>query len=161
MSKRLYSKATSATNPGSYNEEIHPEKVFRMRLLGLTHIEIADLFGIGGAMLSRWLDMYPVFKMAYDAGAKEADAQVTKSLFQRAIGYSHKETKVFLYKGEIVKENITKHYPPETAAAIFWLKNRTKDNENPWSDLTKHEITGLKEGAIQLEDLTKTDLSNF
>ncbi|EFB1429709.1 terminase, partial [Escherichia coli] len=41
-----------------------------------------------------------------------------------------------------------KYYPPDTTAAIFWLKNRQKDK---WRDKVDHELTGKDGGAIQIE----------
>ena len=35
---------------------------------------------------------------------------------------------MFCYEGQVIVEPTIKHYPPDTTAAIFWLKNR-KPNE--------------------------------
>ena len=38
--------------------------------------------------------------------------------------------------------------PPDTTAAIFWLKNRRKEQ---WQDSSSREITGANGGAIKSE----------
>jgi hypothetical protein len=59
------------------------------------------------------------------------------SLYQRACGYTHKEEKVFCNQGEITTHVVDKHYPPETTACVFWLKNRKPDD---WRDLRNVNI---------------------
>ncbi|MCO6427132.1 hypothetical protein [Nitrosomonas communis] len=64
-------------------------------------------------------------------GKLEADSKVAESLYKRATGYSHPDTHVSNYQGEITLTEITKHYPPDTAAAFIWLKNR---QPSKWKD---------------------------
>ena len=61
----------------------------------------------------------------------EADAQVEQSLYRRATGYSHKSEKIFNFQGEIIRAQTVEHYPPDTTAMIYWLKNRQPDK---WRD---------------------------
>lgn len=68
-------------------------------------------------------------------------------LYQRATGFSHPEEKVFLYYGKPKVVPTTRHYPPDTTTAIFWLKNRDKEN---WRD--KHDI------AIDFDSLSDEQL---
>jgi hypothetical protein len=56
---------------------------------------------------------------------------VASKLFHRAIGYEHPEDKIFNNNGEEMVVPTIKHYPPDTTAAIFWLKNRQPDK---WRD---------------------------
>jgi hypothetical protein len=58
---------------------------------------------------------------------------VEASLYRRAIGYTVSEEKMFYNSkgGYVHKEESVKHYPPDTTAAIFWLKNR---NPKMWRD---------------------------
>jgi hypothetical protein len=46
------------------------------------------------------------------------------------------------------------HAPPDTTAAIFWLKNRRREE---WRDVSSHEQTGPNGGPI----LHATDLSTL
>jgi len=50
--------------------------------------------------------------------------------------------------GEIVQTPIRKYYPPDTTAAIFWLKNRRKET---WRDKTESVITNKYEGLSEQE----------
>ena len=59
-------------------------------------------------------------------GRDVADAAVVQKLFSRAIGYTYETKKVFLYRGEAVKVDHTVHYPPDTQACMFWLRNRRR-----------------------------------
>ncbi|MGE4267163.1 MAG: helix-turn-helix domain-containing protein [Deferribacterales bacterium] len=98
---------------------------------GFTDVEIAQAFDITEQTLYNYKKQYPeIFEKEKDWKA-EADAAVERSLFERAKGFSAKETKVFVYKGDIITEDVTTNYPPDTTACIFWLKNRKKDE---WRD---------------------------
>lgn len=67
---------------------------------------------------------------------------VSKRLYSRALGYSHKATKIFLRAGdsEPTLVEYTEHYPPDTTACIFWLKNR---QPRKWRDRQEieHDIS--------------------
>jgi len=99
----------------------------RLALLGKTDPEIAALLGVSKATLNTWKKQHPGFLDALNSGRAPADGRVAASLFQRAIGYSHDEEKVFLDRnGAVVRVTVKKHYPPDTFAAIAWLNNRQR-----------------------------------
>lgn len=68
------------------------------------------------------------------------------------MGYSHPETHVSNYMGDITKTELIKHYPSDTVAAFIWLKNRQPEK---WRD--KIEIgVNLKldrETLVQIEQV--------
>ncbi|MDI1277288.1 hypothetical protein [Methylobacter sp.] len=66
----------------------------------------------------------PEFATALNQGKTFADAKVAESLFKRATGYSHPETKINCHDGEIIQTEVIKHYPPDPVSGIFWLRNR-------------------------------------
>lgn len=99
----------------------------RLALLGKTDAEIAHILGVSRSTLNKWKASHPDFADALTRGRDDADGRVAASLFQRALGYSHREEKLFLDRnGNVVRAETTKHYPPDTVAAIFWLKNRQR-----------------------------------
>ena len=66
------------------------------------------------------------FRAALKVGKEAADQRVERSLYQRAVGYSYDAVKIFMPAGakKPVYAPYVEHVPPDTTAAIFWLKNR-------------------------------------
>ena len=121
-------------HPGGRPTKYKPEYVdqaFKLCLLGSTDEEMADFFEISVATLYNWKNEYPEFLEATKNGKEKADANVANRLYNRAMGYSHEEDKIFQYEGMPVIVPTEKHYPPDTTAAIFWLKNR---QPSKWRD---------------------------
>lgn len=108
---------------------------------GFTDKDLAKMFGVDERTINRWKDDYPEFCQSLQRGKEIADDAVEKSLFQRATGYSHPDVHVSTYEGGVTITPIIKHYPPDTAAAFIWLKNR---RPKAWRDRqeVKHEGLG-------------------
>lgn len=98
---------------------------------GFTDKEIAELLGCNQSTLYRWKAEHEEFAQALKVGKCKADDRVELSLYHRALGYSHPEVDIRVVEGQIVQTPLIKHYPPDTTAAIFWLKNRRKEE---WRD---------------------------
>ena len=126
--------------PPIYKPEF-AQQAYRLCLLSATDANLAEFFGVTEMTVNRWKVAHPAFRQALRAGKVEADANVAESLYKRAIGYSHPETHVTNYQGQITVTNLVKHYPPDTLAAIYWLKNR---QPGKWRDRVevKSEVTG-------------------
>lgn len=121
---------------------------FQFALLGATNEDLADALNITTCTLHNWKQNHPTFFSAIKKGKEEADARVAASMYHKALGYEHPEDKVFLHKGEPVVVPTTKHHPPDTTAAIFWLQNR---QPHLWRDRRNLELTGRDGGPIELE----------
>lgn len=106
--------------------------------LGATDKELADFFDIAESTLNLWKTEHPKFMESIKKGKEQADAEVAEKLFKRATGYSHPDVDIKVVNDEIVTTRLTKHYPPDTAAAIFWLKNRQKKK---WRDKIEQGFT--------------------
>lgn len=111
------------------------EQAVKLCKIGATDMEVADFFHIDVRTLYRWKNESPKFCQALKAGKAAADERVERSLFARALGYEHDEVDIRMFEGRIIQTPIRKIYPPDTTAAIFWLKNRKPDQ---WRD--KQEI---------------------
>ncbi len=114
--------------PSSYKEE-YAELAYKFCLLGATDTRLADLFEVSIATIHEWKQSFPEFLSAIKKGREWADANVASSLYHRALGYSHEEEDIRTLSigggmSEIVKTPTVKHYPPDTAAASLWLRNR-------------------------------------
>lgn len=129
-----------------------PAIVHQLALLGATEEEIAAAFGVSRRTITTWEQKHPKFKQAILDGRLVADAQVGQRLFQRAIGYAHPEDKLFCPSGskaidDVIVVPTTRHYPPDTTAAIFWLKNR---RPREWRDKQQLEHSGPDGGPISV-----------
>jgi hypothetical protein len=109
-------------------------------LLGATDKNIADALGVCETTINGWKNKHVEFSEALKEGKAETDAKVEHSLYERAMGYSCPEEKVFCIQGEVITHQSRKHYPPETTACIFWLKNRRADE---WRDQRNVDINIL------------------
>jgi hypothetical protein len=114
----------------------------RMAYLGATDQDLAIAFNTSISAIWRWKALHPDFRQALKLGKKEADEQVERSLYERARGYSYDSVKIFLPYGSTtpVYAPFVEHVPPDTTAAIFWLKNRDPAR---WRDAWQLEhVTG-------------------
>jgi len=116
--------------PTDYKLE-YCQLVYNYCLLGATDKELAEYLEISEATLNNWKIEHPEFIESIRAGKEDADARVAKSLHKRATGYDQKVDKVMQYQGEAVVVPTVEHIPPDTTAAMFWLKNRQSKN---WRD---------------------------
>jgi len=134
--------------PSKYRPEFvtQAEKLCK---LGATDLEVADFFGINVATLYRWKGEHDEFCEALKSGKEASDNRVERSLFSRATGYEHDEVDIRVVKDRIVKTPIRKFYPPDTTAAIFWLKNR-KPAE--WRDKQELEHSGAVTLTLSEDD---------
>jgi hypothetical protein len=104
--------------------------------LGATDNELAEFFKTTARTINRWKVEYIEFSNALRVGKHEADERVTRSLFQRAVGYVVPETHVSVHQGKVLKTELMKHFPPDTTACIFWLKNRRPEE---WREKFEHD----------------------
>jgi hypothetical protein len=136
-----------AGRPTLYKPE-YVEQVYKLCLLGATDMEIADFFNVTEQTVNNWKESFPDFFESMKKGKLEADAVIAQKLFHRAAGYEHPEDQIFQFQGQPVIVPTTKHYPPDTTAAIFWLKNRQPDK---WRDRQEIE-TNINVAIESAED---------
>jgi len=115
--------ANKGGRPSKYKDEF-VGKAIKLVRLGAGDREIADFFQVSESTVALWKLKHFEFSDALKRTKEEVDAQVEKSLFRRAMGYSHKSEKVFQFQGQIIRAKTIEHYPPDTTSMIFWLKNR-------------------------------------
>lgn len=131
--------------PSKYRPE-YPEQAAKLCMLGATDAQLADFFAVAVATINLWKVQHPEFSESIKVPKEQADQRVEQSLYRRAMGYEHDETDIRVVGTKLVKTPTRKHYPPDTTAAIFWLKNRDPKN---WRDRIEH--TGADGGALVVE----------
>lgn len=112
--------------------------------LGAIVPEIAEALEVAESTVKLWAVKHPEVREAMTLGREEADERVVGALYHRALGYSHEEDDIRAVNGEIVITPTVKHYPPDSTAMIFWLKNRMPDK---WRNAPENN---LDEAAIPL-----------
>jgi hypothetical protein len=121
----------------------YAEQARKLCLLGATDAELADFFGVQESTINNWKLDHPEFLESVKEGKELADANVADRLYQRATGYEHDAVKILtVSQGEnqgaaVEQVPYVERYPPDTAAAIFWLKNRQKGK---WRDRIDHQV---------------------
>ena len=103
---------------------------------GAIEEEIARDLGVSPRTFANWKNSFPEFLQALKTAKEASDDRVERSLYHRANGYSHPAVKFMTVSDErgthIEELHYTEYYPPDTTAAIFWLKNRRPDR---WRDV--------------------------
>ena len=128
-----------AGRPSKYNETLL-EQARKLSLLGLTDEQMADVCDVSLSAWYKWKNEHPEFMEAIKDGKAEADAQVVKSLYRRAIGYTTRKTQIVTYQGAITdRAEYDEEVNPDTTACIFWLKNRQPEL---WRDRHQLEHSG-------------------
>lgn len=145
--------------PGGRPSGLTPQvatKIVELADKGKTLYEIADIIGVTSRTISRWQDENPELYQAIKEARQNADSVVEAALFHRAQGLSLPETKVFYDSktGQIIKEEIRKYIPPDTAAAFIWLKNRRPKEWRDRLDINSQELT--PEAKENILDQTST-----
>lgn len=137
--------------PSLYRRE-HNRQAYHLALLGATDIDLARAFGVDERTINRWKRDQKGFCQSLKRGKDQADARVAHSLFRRARGYSHKAVKILTVAdgidqgSHVEKVDYIERYPPDTTAAIFWLKNR---RPREWRD--RHEMA--HSGGVTLDQI--------
>jgi len=134
--------------PTKYKEE-YVDLAYKFCLLGADDKDLAKMFGVQESTINNWKKEHPEFMESIKRGKEIADATIAQKLYHRAKGYEHKDTQFATFQGQITDQvEYIKHYPPDTTAAIFWLKNR---QPKKWRDRQEHEITGEDGGPLRVD----------
>jgi len=109
------------------------DQAYHLARLGATDVDLGKAFKVTVSTVRLWKKNHPAFSVALKRGKDDHDTEIIEgSLRSRATGYDCIETKVFNDKGNgIITKDVTKHYPPDVTAIIFWLQNRQPER---WRD---------------------------
>lgn len=141
--------------PSAYREEFALQAEKLCRLMGATDQALAKYFEISVATLNTWKKKHPEFLEALKRGKDPADAEVANALYRRALGFAHPAVRVFgnPRSGDKLVVNYIEHYPPDTTACIFWLKNRQPER---WRERQDH-----RQLPIPLDQMSEEQLGRI
>jgi len=128
--------------PTRYSKAV-PAQAEKLCALGATDDDLAGFFDVTVKTINNWKNKHPEFLHSVKTAKADLDQKVEMSLFERAMGYTHPEEKVFCSDGQITTHDTTKHYPPDPTSMIFWLKNRQPEK---WRE--KQEVVNTGEITI-------------
>lgn len=128
-----------------YDPLEHPALARRVMGEGKTLGELAVIMEVDRSTMDEWRERHPEFSGMVKLGQMEASDKVERALFERAVGFRHPTVKPMVVSGgqgmgsSIEMVNLTEQYPPDTAAALAWLKNKRPAE---WKDKQHVEHSG-------------------
>ncbi len=160
-------------------KQIDIERAALLAQEGLKDEEIIRQLGISRSTFYRNKRTDPSFAEALKQGRDCSDTAVERALFRKATGYVQKiqkpvKLKEILYENgkkvsetehlELVEEE--QYFPPDTASAQFWLKNRCpkqwnkqeKEEPNPLEHLAPEQaLSVLRRAVSELPSVLKEE----
>jgi hypothetical protein len=149
-----------------YDDDEFPRAARQLCRLGATDADLADWFAVDINTIKNWSCFFARFGAALRVGKGEADDRVERSLWMRAVGYTHDAVKIFLIDettatirdGAVVEQVTVKkplvvpyreHVPPEVTACRLWLINRKPED---WRDTQERKFTGSVSVTVSREE---------
>jgi len=130
------------------------EQTYRLALLGQTNRQIAEFFGLSISTIERWSTNHEAFRRALMRGRAEADMNVARSVYRRALGYTYVETTDYYGRdrdtGEmqlVRREETRKLQAPDVYAGLRWLALRRRE---VWSDSLKASVDVTYRGEVDV-----------
>lgn len=137
---------SNAGRKSKYQEYVQPylKRVEHLCRMGATEQEICQKLGVSVARFGEYKKEFQELRESLKKGRSDADDTVEAALFRRATGYTTEEVKTNTYvdnnnNQRQFRVSVTKEIPPDTTAAIFWLKNRRPEK---WRDRQELGIGG-------------------
>jgi hypothetical protein len=130
-------KKNRGGRPTDYKPE-YADLAYKFSLLGSSDKQMASFFGVCEKTFNTWKQNHPKFLQSMQDGKEKADGEVADRLYQRAKGYFHPEVELHVIDGKVHQTNLIKHYPPDTAAASLWLRNRQPEK---WRDKPEFSLS--------------------
>ena len=134
---------------------------------GMCEKDIACRLGISDRTLRNYKQEYSSVFSALETGKTKVHSDVEVALLKRALGYEIEEeqavkVKEIYYDGEgrkCEKEHVEvvkvlRKYPPDVAAAKFWLNNRKKEywKDNPHKVKNDRELLELRKKELEAKE---------
>lgn len=141
---------------GRYNED-RPRQAYQLTLLGCDEKEMAKVIGVERRTIVEWMKKHEDFRQAIEEAGTLAQAQVSASLYKRAVGFWYTAQKVVSYKGETEVVEYREYVPPDPWSAHKILSARRPQD---WSTTQRIETTqtNININKLDMSDITTEEL---
>lgn len=143
--------------PTKYRDEYAEQAYRQCFVYNATDDKLAQYFDVDVSTINNWKKAHPEFLESIKKGKDETNYDVTKSLYQRAVGFEFTEVRTEGIadpnnSAKIIGTKVTKtvkHIAPDVTAQIYWTKNRMPD---AWGDKKVIEHENLPDVNIYLPE---------
>ena len=142
--------------PGTEVNEELLDKLSAYAAQDIANVQIAKLMDLSTTTFYKLMRESPEFKNAYNKGIDDRKYELEKALFRRATGFDAQEIKTEKdAEGKVTRTTIVdKSYVPDTAAAIFALKNVYSDKYKEKIETTTNVNINIQQiGNMSNEEL--------
>ena len=143
--------------PTKYDPDRHIEIASDLGFLGATNEMIAAALEIQTSTFYEWMKKYPELSEAVNASKIRADGKVARSMYEAACGFEHEAIHFSAYEGMVTETPYIKKYPPDTRAALNWLKNRQPEIWREKPEPTGDEVEPVTSITYVEEDASKAE----
>jgi hypothetical protein len=135
--------------PTNFSEALQ-KTIMQLAEDGFTDVQIATRIGVCEKTFYIWKNKYPELRTSLGEAKDIPDDLVEATLFQKAIGYKHEAVKIFFdpKSMQTVEHKYIEHYPPDTTAAIFWLKNRRPESWRDKIELKHEDVASMTDDEL-------------
>lgn len=100
--------------------------------------QFCEFLDVDSVIFKHWVNTNIEFRKAYRSWRDHATEQVEQALAKKAIGFTKRTRKQILTRaGQVVELVQEEYFPPDSAAAGMWLKNR---NGKEWKDTQQIDV---------------------
>ena len=144
--KKVVKKKKPVGRPTKFNE-LDMKKFELLYSYGFTDKQVATILEVKEQTINNWKKSNPNFFESLKNWKSIADEKIVRSLYNRAIGCTVKETKVGFFNGMATTQEVDKVILPDVTAIIFWLKNRQPEQ---WRDRANidFDYKSAKDGSL-------------
>jgi len=131
--------------PTVYDPDGHPKAARLLVGNGKTMVDLAQEFDVNPSTITEWKHEHPEFSAAITLGKEDQIKAGESALFKRATVFTCPAVKIMaVSQGPGMPSSVetvpyTEHYPPDTEAMKFFLKNK---NPAEWREKQEVEHSG-------------------
>lgn len=137
-----------------YNETVLRDAEDLVSMAGARNKDLAEYFGVSVKTIEYWVTTKPEFKRALKRARMKNVLRASRSLFNLAVGYEHKDTFISQYRGQIITKEYMKRYPPNFPALSRYLSIMMRE---VWAEKTSMELSA----NLNVEYSETLTLDNF